>query len=205
VKLYQPERAEISCECGGVDGRLDLSQAGRLVCCYCRDCQAFARFLGRADSILDPQGGTLILQSEPRFLTFTRGADKLGCVRLTDKGLLRWHASCCNTAIGNTLPNMKAAFVGIIHDCIRRTPEQLTGRYGPVSVYVHTRSAIGTRKPKERGLLRTLLEISWQLLRARLTGAYRQTPFFDVSTGDPIATPYVLTKTELAAVKSVET
>lgn len=192
---------EISCECGGVGGSLNLSEGVRLVCCYCRDCQAFSHFLGRADSILDPQGGTLILQSEPRLLTFARGTDKLACLRLTDKGVLRWRASCCNTAIGNTLPTMKAAFVGVIHDCIRMTPEEVTGRYGPVRVYVHTRSAIGTPKPKQQGLLPTLLGISWQLLRARLTGTYRQTPFFDASTGDPITTPYILTKGELAAAK----
>ena len=195
--------AEISCECGGIGGNLNLSETGRLVCCYCRDCQAFAHFLGRADSILDRQGGTLIVQSEPRLLTLTHGTDKLACIRLTDKGLLRWHASCCNTAIGNTLPNIKAAFVGVIHDCIRMTPEQLTGRYGPVRVHVHTRSAIGTPKPKEQGLLPTLLGISWQLLRARLTGTYRQTPFFDAATGNPVATPYILTKAELGAVKPV--
>jgi hypothetical protein len=34
-------------------------------------------------------------------------------------GLLRWYAACCKTPIGNTLPNFRASFVGLIHSCLQ--------------------------------------------------------------------------------------
>ena len=38
----------------------------------------------------------------PKFMTMTQGADRLTFLRMTEKGPLRWYASCCNTPIGNT-------------------------------------------------------------------------------------------------------
>ena len=192
---------DIGCECGSIRGRLDLPRGARIARCYCRDCQAFAHYLKRAPVILDEQGGTLIVQSEPRRLTFSQGREKLACIRLTGKGMFRWYAACCSTAIGNTMPGMGFAFVGVIHDCIQMTVEQLTAQFGPVSFYANTHSAIGTPKPRQRGLLPAILGVSWQLLRGRLDGGYRITPFFDPATGEPVARPHVLTAAELASVK----
>jgi len=54
--------------------------AGFRFVCYCKDCQAFARFLERPD-ILDAGGGTDIFQLPPGQVTFTAGLDALRCVR----------------------------------------------------------------------------------------------------------------------------
>ncbi len=53
--------------------------------------------------VLDERGGSQIIQVPPKNLTFTQGREVLASMRLTEKGLLRWYAGCCNTPIGNTL------------------------------------------------------------------------------------------------------
>ena len=68
--------------------------------CYCKDCQAFARFLDRPD-VLDPAGGTDIFQMPPGHLKLTAGTDALRCLRLSDRGVLRWYTDCCRTPIAN--------------------------------------------------------------------------------------------------------
>ena len=76
------------CRCGhmrGVASAVSPSAGFRFVC-YCKDCQAFARFLERPD-ILDAGGGTDIFQLPPSQVTFIAGLDALRCVRVSDKVL----------------------------------------------------------------------------------------------------------------------
>ena len=75
--------------------------------CYCRDCQAYAHALGNAGAILDDLGGTDIVASLQQHVMLSQGTDALACLSLSDKGLLRWYASCCNTPIANTARNHK--------------------------------------------------------------------------------------------------
>ena len=106
-------QVEVRCRCGEVRGVVgDPSpRAVNRVVCYCDDCQAYAHQLGRAD-LLDDKGGSDIVQIAPATLRFTKGQDRIAGLRLTPKGLYRWHATCCNTPVGNTLtPTMP--FVGI--------------------------------------------------------------------------------------------
>src|SRR5262249_31767225 len=106
--------AELRCRCGGVRGRVKdaAPQTVNRLVCYCDDCQAFAHHLGRAD-LLDPHGGTDIVQVAPASVAFDEGADRIEGVRLGPKGLYRWYAKCCNTPVGNTV-SPAVAFVGIV-------------------------------------------------------------------------------------------
>ena len=61
----------------------------------------FAHFLERAEDVLDGYGGTEVLQLSQGRLRLERGSDRLACLRLTPRGLLRWYAGCCDTPIGN--------------------------------------------------------------------------------------------------------
>src|SRR5512138_1141593 len=97
----------LKCSCGRVKGVIADAVVANHGVCYCRDCQAFAHFLGRPREILDERGGSDIVQVLPRWVTFTAGIGSLACMRLTPKGLLRWYAPCCNTPIGNTLATPK--------------------------------------------------------------------------------------------------
>ena len=82
------------------------------IVCYCDDCQAFAHQIGRAD-LLDPQGGSDIVQLAPAALSFTQGQHHIVGLRLKPNGLYRWYASCCNTPVGNTL-TPRIPFVGLL-------------------------------------------------------------------------------------------
>src|SRR5262245_33105196 len=92
----------LRCRCGatrGVASHVSPSTGFRFVC-YCEDCQAFARFLGRTD-VLDAAGGTDIFQMPPAHVKLTAGTDAMRCLSLSNK-VLRWYSDCCHTPIANT-------------------------------------------------------------------------------------------------------
>lgn len=64
-------------------------------------------------------------------------------MRLSEKGLLRWYAKCCNTPIGNTLADYRISFIGLLHDCLTRTGESLDESFGPVRARSFTAAAHG--------------------------------------------------------------
>jgi hypothetical protein len=172
--------------------------------CYCRDCQAFAHFLGRASEVLDERGGTEVIQTLPRNVVFTQGIEALACMRLTPKGLVRWYAGCCKTPIGNTLATPKLSFVGLIHTCLEgaaEAPGSLDPVFGPVRCWVNPSGAKGEPKPKVAGQWQVLGWFFRKVLVARLNGEYRQTPFFETATGKPVVTPRILTEPERAQIR----
>jgi hypothetical protein len=169
--------------------------------CYCRDCQAFAHFLGRQQNVLDERGGSDIIQVLPRNVTFTRGIESLACMRLTPKGLLRWYASCCNTPIGNTLDTPKISFIGLLHTCLERPAGSLDAAFGPVRAWVNTKGAKGDPKPKVVGLGIALRWFIGTILKARLSGDYKRTPFFRADSGTPIVSARVLSSEEHAKLR----
>lgn len=181
---------------------MELSRDINRGLCYCRDCQAFAHFLGRADEVLDARGGTDVIQTAPRRVTLTQGLENLACMRLTASGLLRWYACCCHTPIGNTAATHRLAFVGLVHSCLRIASRSLDEAFGPVRMRVNTKSAQGSARPGSERVLGAILQLAGMMARERLTGSYRRTPFFSPDTGEPIVTPRVLSAEELAKLKS---
>jgi hypothetical protein len=93
----------LRCRCGHVRGmaREVSPSTGFRFICYCKDCEAFARFLDRAD-VLDAAGGTDIFQMPPGRVTLAAGTDAVRCLRLRGTGVFRWYADCCRTPIANT-------------------------------------------------------------------------------------------------------
>jgi hypothetical protein len=207
----------LQCRCGALKGLVhELHTTNRAVC-YCRDCQAFAHFLGRADEVLDERGGSDIIQVAPRHVVFTQGIGTLACMRLTPKGLMRWYAACCKTPIGNTLPTRKVSYVGLVHTCLEgkasgaragaaqgeaagSKSSSLDEVFGPVRSWVNTGGARGEPKPKVVGHGRVIRWFFRTVPIARFNGNYRKTPFFDVTTGRPVVAPRVLTEAEHAEV-----
>lgn len=192
----------LQCRCGTFTGYVDVLETVNRGVCYCRDCQAFARYLGRASEVMDEKGGTEVLQMLPKHVHFSAGLEALACVRLTEKGILRWYASCCRTPVGNTPPNYKVSFVGLVRSCLDGPGKSLDESAGPIRMHVHTKSAIGEPKPKPMGLAGAILRISGMVARARLDGSYRQTPFFNADDGTPIVQPEVLSPGRLEELKS---
>ena len=182
------------------------SDRGNRIVCYCDDCQSFAHFLGRANEVLDVHGGTDIFQVSPAFFEFQEGVDQLACIRLTPKGLLRWHTNCCNTPIGNTLATYQVPFVGLIHSCFDQmdTDHSIDTVLGPVRARVHGRYAKGdlTRLDVHpKAPVSYLVRVTVMLLMARVHGDHKRSPFFDSQTHEPRAVPRVLTEEELRTVQ----
>ncbi|WP_036488830.1 DUF6151 family protein [Myxosarcina sp. GI1] len=195
----------ISCSCGKLQGQIkNVNNINRCVC-YCTDCQAFARYLKKGGEVLDEQGGTSIVQTIPANVVFDRGTENLACIRLTDRGLLRWYAACCHTPIGNTLPDVKFSFVGLVHSCLGSDLNLLDETFGSIKMYLYTADALGENKPKSRGTFLGTLRILGMIFKARLTGAYKNTPFFvSGATSTPTATPKVLSEHELEEAMKVK-
>jgi hypothetical protein len=191
----------LQCRCGTLKGFVDTSKPLNRAVCYCKDCQAFAHYLGRSGETLDENGGTDVIQTIPAKVTFTQGQDRLACIRLTEKGLVRWYANCCNTPIGNTAANYRFSFIGLIHNCLEVPPTSLDESFGPVRMWSFTSNAktkISGGSPF--GMVPGILRILVMVLGARLNGAYKRTPLFSTDSGAAIVTPKILSDNERKAV-----
>lgn len=188
----------LRCQCGTLQGQVSHTESVCRGVCYCKDCQAYAHFLGKADEILDEMGGSDVVATLPRHVTFTQGLEALACMSLSDRGMLRWYASCCNTPIGNTARDFKVSHVGLLHNCLRDPSASLDDAFGPVRMRVGMKSAKGSPKAMAASTTVSLLRFMARLIGARLGGSYKNTPFFDPATGTPRVSPKVLTPDERA-------
>jgi hypothetical protein len=183
---------------------VDPSTGNRCVC-YCDDCQSFAFYLGRADSILDDRGGTDIFQTSPARLEIIAGRENLACVRLRPgSNVIRWYASCCRTPIGNTPAEHRVPFVGVIHACmdVAATGSAADDVLGPIRARFFRRFARGGEAGLAGGrTLVAILRLVRMVLRARLRGDRRRSIFFQLD-GEPKVAPHVLSAVELAGVEA---
>jgi hypothetical protein len=183
------ELRHLTCSCKTMAWSVVTHAPGRHIVCYCKDCQSFARHLGH-DTTLDAQGGTHIFQTAPKDVQILRGLEQLRVLKLSDQGLLRWYAGCCNTPIANTLAKPDWPFVGVI------LPPDATA-FGPVAARVHTTSANG--EVDASGFVMTGLGFVWRALNALGTGK-TASPFFD-DDRQPVRAPQVLSVAERRAAR----
>jgi len=186
----------LRCRCGTLKGYVSHPERVNRGVCYCRDCQAYAHFLGKPGDILDEMGGTDVVATLAKYLTLTDGFESLACMSLSEHGLLRWYASCCNTPIGNTQRDFKVSFVGIVHTCLEDPTKSLESSFGPVRMRVNTKTAKGKPKSMPISTITSVLRFLASVIRARLDGSYKRTPFFAPDRGTPVARPTVLTSAE---------
>jgi hypothetical protein len=186
----------LQCRCGTIKGYVVRPGMAKRAVCYCKDCQAFANFLKGADTVLDQQGGTAIVATVPQLVHFTQGIEALASMSLSDHGLLRWYASCCNTPIGNTPRDFKTPYVGLIETSLKSDSPSLQESFGPVRMVVNTKSARGRVKSTAVSNLLGMLGLMKSVIGARLAGTYKVNPFFRAETGTPLALPRELTKAE---------
>ena len=159
---------DLSCRCGATRWRLEARKPGALVTCYCNSCQSYQRHLGQAETALNPAGGTLIFQTLPENLTIVAGAEHLAALRMTSKGVVRWYASCCNTAVANTMATPALPFVGLV-----LPPE--TRALGRCRNHVFTEAA--KTKIRQRGMYRAGWGVILRGLLAKIAGR-TASPFF---------------------------
>jgi len=199
-----PLDLQLGCQCGhtrGVASNVSPSSGFRFIC-YCKDCQAFARFLKRTD-VLDPAGGTDIFQIATGRVKLISGMDAMRCIRLSRK-VLRWYSDCCRTALANSAASPGFPVVGLIHSFIdyKTNARSLDEALGPPLCRVHERSALGPLPPNAPNppSFGVLTRRASKILGWWVRGLGRPTPFFDDRTKAPRAIPRVLTRSERGAV-----
>lgn len=186
----------LQCRCGTLRGVVNHPEKASRGVCYCKDCQAFAHFLGKTRDILDEMGGTDVIATLPKYVIFTQGIESLACMSLTGTGILRWYARCCSTPIGNTPRDFKISHVGLVHTCLNDPSRTIENSFGPVRMRVNTKSAKGKPKTMPISTVTSVLRFFGSLIRARLDSSYRSTPFFAPDRGTPVVPPKVLTNSE---------
>lgn len=193
----------LRCRCGhtrGVASNVSPSSGIRFIC-YCRDCQAFARILDRAD-VLDSAGGTDIFHMPPGRVKLTSGRDALRCLALSPK-VLRWYTECCRTPIANSPARPGFPVIGMVHSFMDHHADSLSRDevLGPPRCIIFERSAVGPLpsnlpNPPSVGVFARRAS---KLLGWWVRGLGRPTPFFDDRTKAPRALPRRITESERAA------
>lgn len=188
------DTVKLACNCGEVAGALTIVKGDSFhVKCLCCDCQNFAAQLGQEDKILDKHGGTALFQTYPAYMTITKGAENVVCLRLTPKGLLRHYTSCCHTPIGNMMAGPKTPFIGIPVAFMRfETDEEKDNRLGPVLMKAFAKYA-KNGKPDgahDRFPLSFLPKILGFMAKGFLQQKYAPSPYF--KDGKPVTEPKIL-------------
>ena len=182
-----------ACTCGKLSGHLIgvSPKNGNRIDCFCGDCRAAEAFASPTHAI--PDGPVELYQTTPARIRIDAGDTHLAVFSLSPKGVLRWYANCCGAMLFNTLRNPKIAFAAVFTDRLA------DGRpLGPVRTRANIQKSDG--KSYTEGLGRAVRSFARGAISARITGGWKNTPFFDPDTLEPVADVYVLTKEERASV-----
>jgi hypothetical protein len=177
---------QLQCRCGSLQGEIDEAGTYARATCYCKDCRAYANWLG-TPGLLDERGGTDIVAMAPSRLRLTRGQEHLACMTLTGR-VLRWYTTCCRSPVGNTASDPGLHYVGVPVSSLR--PEAaITATLGPEGRCVaNTGSATAPVRPTPLALARAGARVAAGVLGARMR-RQRASPFFEPSTGRPVRPP----------------
>jgi hypothetical protein len=190
----------LSCRCGYVHGIANevAPDSGFRFVCYCRDCQAFARFLQRPN-VLDQAGGTDIFHMPAGRVTLAAGTDAIRCLQFSSR-VFRWYTDCCRTPVANTA-GPRFPVVGLIHSFMRHDADGRTRdeTLGAPLCRIFDQSAVGplppnAPPPRSFGLVAVRVPT---LLGWWIRGLGRPNPFFN--DRGPLAAPRVFTPGERAA------
>ncbi|MFV1441309.1 DUF6151 family protein [Phaeobacter sp. JH20_36] len=175
-----------ACDCGQIRGALspEARKAGTRVVCFCADCRANELYHNQPDPAPGPVD---LFQVNPDGVTFHQGQDLLRVMRLSPKGLLRWYAGCCGTPMANTLAKPTLPFAGMRSD--RFADPSALGK-------VRARAFVpkAGKQPRTEGAARMVISLLSRMISARLSGRWKETPFFDIASGAPISEPEVISK-----------
>lgn len=160
-----------ACDCGTLRGTLlgVSPKNGTRAECYCHDCRATELFANQPDPA---PGGVQLYQTVPSRVRFDAGLDQLAVFSLSEKGLLRWQARCCGAILFNTMRTPKVAFASFRTDRLSDDSP-----LGPIIARAFVRRANGKRG--HEGGLRFLFGFASRALVQRVTGRWKNTPFFD--------------------------
>ncbi|WP_268244638.1 DUF6151 family protein [Tateyamaria omphalii] len=166
-----------ACDCGKLRGTLlGVSPTnGTRAECYCHDCRAAELYAGQPDPA---PGGVQVYQSVPDRVRFDLGEDQLAAFSLSEKGLLQWQASCCGALLFKTARTPKLPFVSFRTDRLEDD-----NPLGPIVARAFVRKPNGKRG--HEGGLKFMFGFAVRALSRRMTGLWKQTPFFHAD-GTPV-------------------
>ena len=181
-------KVPLRCICGTVTGSAKADpNVGNRVVCYCNSGRNFALHLDQGSTVLDESGGTDIYQMPLSNISFDQGADQIKCIHITQGGMYRWYAGCCNTLIGNT-GTPKLPFIGLIHSIIDGAGNRQVN-IGPVRLYANTGEATKpVPEDRKSSMALFILRFITQMLYWKLTNQDKPNPFFN-SNNEPITKP----------------
>lgn len=187
----------IRCRCGSLHGRIERGASVARVACYCIDCQSYAHALRQPENVLDPEGGTTVIASLQKHVSFD-DRSTLACLSLSDAGILRWYAGCCATPVANTLRNPRIGYVALVHTCLAPSLDRLDPAFGRPGMAVNTQHA---KKPLPSDALRTAASLAEGVARVGISafdGSWRRSPFFRANDHRPVVERRVLAAGERA-------
>lgn len=179
-----------SCPCGEIKGTLHHADAsrGNHVRCYCSACRAALVYT----TGVDPKDrGVVLFQTTPDKISFSQGRENLAVFSFSPRGLLRWRASCCGVPLFTMLRTPRFALVGMMTDLLEDTSS-----IGPVAMEAFIPQPDGTTRHSNG--IRLYGGTIWRALVARVSGRWKQTPFFDIETDAPSAPVHLVTEDERA-------
>ena len=171
----------LACRCGSVTGTLHdvRPRDGTHVVCHCNACARAMALSGLGE---EAAAGVDLWQTTPDRIEIVTGMDQLVPMRLSPRGLFRWTARCCDTPMFNTFAGPRLPFAGVLTRNLS-DPAPL----GPVIAHGFVTGADG--KQRHRHGHRVVWRFVRRSLAARMTGRWRQTPFFDAD-GQPVNAPF---------------
>jgi hypothetical protein len=185
-----PRDISFACSCGQIKGTLRgaAPSTGTHLECFCTDCRAAEVYAGQPDI----PSVTLFQTSADKF-DVEQGHDKLAVFSFGEKNLLRWHAACCGSIMFNTLRNPKTGFASI------RVPLLADqNAIGKVTTKAFIKTASG--KSKHHGMARFVYGLLARMAAVRLSGRWKQTPFFDTASLKPVREVQIVSKEDRAKI-----
>ncbi len=223
------QKLTVSCECTKVLASVNLSEQRKptRMKCYCIDCQTYAQHLNAAETQLDTNGGTDILQLSPATLSIQYGKELLGNLNLKPDGIYRWYSTCCNTPLFNTPSKVDMPYLGLITTNITKISQTtrpakgkksqstkvdnenrdnaLNDCLGPVKygVCAGKQHPMSTDWPVAKGFgLRGILGTLRNMARWRLRGDHKKSVLIDAETAEPLVPPTLISLEERQAARS---
>ena len=148
---------------------------------------------GGWSDVLDAQGGSDLFQALPEDVVILKGVEHLDCLRLSEKGPLRWFTNCCSSPMCNTGARRALPLASFLVSGFTEL-----GRLGPPIARVNRKTAIG-HVEGEKGNWKTIVfKFIGRAIESYASLGFRHNPFFDKG-GRPIAQPYLLDDEERKA------
>ena len=137
--------------------------------------------------------GVPLFQSTPDKVSFESGAENLAAFSFGPTNVLRWQASCCGAGIFITLRKPKIAMATLLTERLTDTAP-----LGPEKSRAFIPVAGG--KTKHEGTWALVVGAITRALAARISGRWKDTPFFDVESGTPVVPVTLVSHAERKAI-----